>query len=96
MAEWQAGALHSHLHPHCCPQAGAPAVHRQQHAVTVALGLEGRMHDGRLIRRHDGGGRDGGGFLRSTVQAVRAAGGRVAFDPNYRPTLWRGREDLGR
>lgn len=39
---------------------------------------------------------DGGGFLKFVVQGVRSGGGRVAFDPNFRPALWRGREELAR
>lgn len=38
--------------------------------------------------------RDGGEFLKTVVQAVRSSGGRVAFDPNFRRALWRGREEL--
>ena len=37
---------------------------------------------------------DQGAFLQSVVRKVRLSGGRVAFDSNYRPALWRGREKL--
>jgi 2-dehydro-3-deoxygluconokinase len=40
--------------------------------------------------------RDGGDFLQTVVNGVRSAGGKVAFDPNFRPALWRGREALMR
>lgn len=38
--------------------------------------------------------RDEGAFLQALVQKVRISGGRVAFDPNFRPALWRGRDEL--
>ena len=38
--------------------------------------------------------RDRGAFLQALVQNVRTSGGRVAFDPNFRPALWRGRNEL--
>ena len=37
---------------------------------------------------------DQGALLQSVVRKMRLSGGRVAFDSNYCPALWRGREKL--